>query len=248
MKLNKHVMAMNLAAVIAFGAVAGIVAPSVTGESVVYAAVSDGDAASNGNAEDKKADDKKADDKKATEDKAAEEKAAAEKAAVEEAFKTAGKEVKVAENDPAAADLKDTKLVSNGDGTATYAAANKEAEKVVIPGSFKDANGNEIKITSIDPKAFEGSKAKSIDASAVALTKLVSKQFAGAKKATSIKINGNQLKAKDISTKFLKGNKKLKKLTVVAKSRQFKKIKSKLQKAAKKTGYKKGTKVKRVSK
>ena len=218
MKLNKHVMAMNLAAVIAFGAVAGIVAPSVAGNDaiVAFAAETSGDAETGGNAQEKKN------------------------------AETKGAEVKPAEDAPAA--VKEGKLTYNGDGkTATFTEANKKATSVKVPGKFKNAAGQEIEITALDKNAFKGSKAKTIDVSEVALEKLVANQFNGASKVMTLKINGSKLKAKNINKKFVKGLKKLKTIKVKDSAKHYKnqKLAKKLKAAAKLTKYKKGTKVKR---
>ena len=209
MKLNKHIMALNLAAVIAFGAVAGIVAPAVAGEDsiVAYAAVTDGDG---------------------------------------EMPEVTGGDVKFNEKDNPEA--KGYSFESNGDGaTVTISAVDKEAKKVVLPATIKVA-GKEYKVTTIKKGAFKDSKATSIDASAIELEKLASKQFDGAKKVKTIKINGTKLTAKGINKNAFKGLKKLKKINVVAKKAQFKKIQKALKKAAKKSGNKAGTSVKKVSK
>ena len=213
MKLNKHVMAMNLAAVIAFGAVAGIVAPSIASDDAVVAFAADVTAP---------------DVTPDTPDK---------------------KDTPVTPAADAPAAVKEGKLVYNGDGkTATFKEANKEATSVKVPGKFKNAEGKEIEITAIDKDAFKGSKAKTIDVSEVNLKKLVANQFNGASKLTTLKINGKSLKAKNINKKFVKGLKKLKTIKVKATKKQYKKIEKKLKAAAKLTKYKKGTKVKRVSK
>ena len=221
MKLNKHVMALNLAAVIAFGAVAGIVAPAVAGDDAVvaYAATTDGDA------KEAKKDEVTAGDAKG---------------------EVTGGEVKADETNPKA--VKESKFVFNGDGaTVTLTEVNKKAKKVKLPATVK-ADGKEYKITQIKKGAFKGSKATSIDLSALELEKLASKQFDGAKKVTTIKINGSKLTAKSINKNFVKGLKKLKKINVVAKKAQYKKLEKTLKTAAKKTGNKAGTKVKKVSK
>ena len=213
MKLNKHVMALNLAAVIAFGAVAGIVAPSVVGDDAVVVSakgITDGDA---------------------TEPK------------VEEV--TGGEVVFKESENPAA---KGCEFTSNGDGASvTLTAVDKKATKVKLPGTLK-VGDKEYKITQIKKGAFKGSKATSIDVSKIELKKLASKQFEGANKAKTLKINGKKLAAKNINTNCVKGLKKLKKITVVAKKSQYNKISAKLTKAAKKTGNKAGTSVKRSSK
>ena len=209
MKLNKHVMALNLAAVIAFGAVAGIVAPSIVSDDnvVAYAAgVTDGQG---------------------------------------EVPEVTGGDVTFNENDNPAA--KGCTFTSNGDGaTVTLTAVDKTAKKVKLPGVLK-VNGKEYKITAIKKGAFKGSKATSIDVSAIELKKLSSKQFDGAKKVKTIKVNVKKIKAKDINKNFVKGLKKLTTIKAVASKKQYKKIQKALTTAAKKTGNK-ATKVKRVSK
>lgn len=210
MKLNKHVMAMNLAAVIAFGAVAGIVAPTIASDDAIVAYAAD---ATTG---------------QATSDQPTQ------------------KDSPVTPAADAPAAIKEAKLVYNGDGkTATFKEASKTAKSIKIPASFKNAAGTEIQITALDKNAFKGCAATTIDVSAIPLKKLVANQFNGAKKLTTLKINGKSLKAKNINAKFVKGLKKLKTIKVKCTKKQFKKIQKKLQAAAKKTGYKKGTKVKR---
>ena len=209
MKLNKHVMAMNLAAVIAFGAIAGIVAPSVAGEDsiVAYAAVTDGDG---------------------------------------EVPEVTGGDVTF--NEKTNPDAKGLSFASNGDNeSVTLTAVDKDAKKVKLPGTIK-VGDKEYKITAIKDNAFKGSKATSIDVSAIELEKLAKNQFKGAKKVKTIKINGTKLTSKNIDKNAFKGLKKLKKVNVVAKKAQFKKIQKSLKKAAKKSGNKAGTSVKRVSK
>ncbi|SDB20123.1 hypothetical protein [Butyrivibrio sp. INlla16] len=210
MKLNKHIMAMNLAAVIAFGAVAGIIAPSVAGEDniVAYAAVTDG------------------------------------QASVQD--EVTGGQVSFNEKDNP--DLKGCDFESNGDGaTVTLTAVDKKAKKIKFKAGTLKVGDKEYKITSIKKGTFKGSKATSIDVSALELEKLTANMFQGAKNAKTIKVNGAKLTKKSIDKNFVKGLKKLTKIQVVAKAKQFNKIKKALNTAAKKTGNKK-TQVKRVKK
>ncbi|MCR5656267.1 MAG: leucine-rich repeat domain-containing protein [Butyrivibrio sp.] len=236
MKLNKHVMAMNLAAVIAFGAVAGIVAPSVVGDDAIVAyAADENKAVSGGDASD-------------VLDK-----------------KTAGVEIVP---DEAPAD-KNVKFESTADGTVAYTVAKQEdAKKVVIPDTIK-VNGKDVAVTAIKEGTFTGSGAleeltlganikelganalkdcknlTKFDASKSPLEKIGKYALKNAKKLKSFKINGKKLKKSKIDKTFVKGCKKLKTIKVKASKKQFNKIKGKFETAAKKTGYKKGTKVKK---
>lgn len=234
MKLNKHIMAMNLAAVIAFGAVAGIVAPSVVGEGTIVAYAAD-EGISGGDAE----------------------------AALND--KTAGK---VIVPDEELTD-KNVKFESTAEGTVAYTVAKQEdAKKVVIPDTIK-VNGKDVAVTAIKEGTFTGSKAleeltlganikelganalkdcknlTKFDASKAALEKIGKNALKNCKKVKTIKINGKNLKKGKIDKTFVKGCKKLNTIKVKASKKQFNKIKGKLETAAKKTGYKKGTKVKK---
>ncbi|WP_026498720.1 hypothetical protein [Butyrivibrio sp. WCD2001] len=221
MKLNKHIMAMNLAAVIAFGAVAGIVAPSIAGDDTIVAFAADVSGDVSGDAAKKE----------------------------EEASKKAGE--KVTFDDATAKELEGYTFEYNGDGeTITLTEVNKTATKIKLKGTVKNAAGKDVKITKIQKNAFKDSAAKSIDLSDVELTELTASQF-GAKKATSLKINAKNIKkASSVNKKFAKGMKKLKKMTVIMKKSQVKKFQPRFKTAATKTGNKKGTKlvVKKVKK
>ena len=157
-----------------------------------------------------------------------------------------GDEVTVASTDSAA---KVGTFTLNKDGKSVkLSEVNKKSKKLVVPASITNEAGEKVPVTEIDPKAFNGCAATTIDISKIAITKLVSKQFAGAKNATEIKINGKKLKAGKINKNFLKGLSKLKTVKIVASAKVYNKYKSKVTAAAKKTGRKKGTKVKRVNK
>ncbi len=235
MKLNKHVMAMNLAAVIAFGAVAGIVAPSVVGDDAIVAYAAD-EAISGGDAE----------------------------AVLNN--KTAGK---VITPDEGSVSDMNAKFESTAEGTVAYTVAKQEdAKKVVIPDTIK-VNGKDVAVTAIKEGTFTGSGAleeltlganikelganalkdcknlTKFDASKAPLEKIGKYALKNAKKLKSFKINGKKLKKGKIDKTFVKGCKKLKTIKVKASKKQFNKIKGKLETAAKKTGYKKGTKVKK---
>lgn len=241
MKLNKHIMAMNLAAVIAFGAVAGIVAPSVVGEGTIVAyAVSDGEA-TGGDAGKSGEDAKKAIDDGTTGTKVVPD----DQTNKNEVYEVVAK------------------------GEVSYSVANKdEATNVVIPDTIK-VNGVEVPVTQIKEGTFTGSAAlKSLtlganikelganalkncknltkfDASKAALEKIGKYALKDCKKIKTIKINGKNLKKGKIDKTFVKGCKKLKTIKVKASKKQFNKIKGKLETAAEKTGNKKGTKVKK---
>ena len=209
MKINKKLLAMNLAAVIAFSAAFTLFAPA----DVVSVSAATGDPAT------------------------------------EEAnSKKAGEEVKFDEETSKKYEAEGLKFEYNGDGaTITLSAVSKEAKSLTIPGTVKNAAGKEVKVTQLKKGIFNGVTATTIDLSQVELEKLVSKQFDGAKKCKTLKLNAKNLKSKNISKSFAKGLKKCKKIKVKCTKKQFKKIQSKLNTAAKKTGYKKGTKVKRES-
>ncbi len=139
--------------------------------------------------------------------------------------------------------------VLNGDhASVTLKKVNTELSNLRIPASFKNEAGEEVKVTDIEPKAFDGAKAKSIDVSKVPLTSLKSNQFSGAKNATVVKLNGKKLKASRISMNAFRNMKKLKTIKLVANKKQFNKLEKKFRKAANKSGSKYKVKIKRVNK
>ncbi|SDB57946.1 MULTISPECIES: hypothetical protein [unclassified Butyrivibrio] len=114
------------------------------------------------------------------------------------------------------------------DGEVTVTAVKSDAKTVKIKG---EVNGKPV--SKISAKAFKNcSKATTIDLSDVELTSLAGKQFAGAKKAKTVKINASKLKASKISAKALKGFKGKKIVLKGVSKKTYKKLVKKLQKSA----------------
>ena len=136
------------------------------------------------------------------------------------------------------ADLEAGKDVTVTDGDTTYGL--KKAGDGVTVTSVQDTKTTKtlkvvaadgLNITSFKASAFKGTKAKTIDLTAIAVTKLNKNQFKGSK-AKTVKINATKLKAKSINKKALKGFKGKKVVLTAKHKKAFNALVKKLKKSA----------------
>ncbi|WP_026665256.1 leucine-rich repeat protein [Butyrivibrio sp. FC2001] len=114
------------------------------------------------------------------------------------------------------------------DNTVTITEVKSDAKTVKIAGTV-----NGLPVRKISSKAFKNcSKAKTIDLRDCELEELAKKQFSGAKKAKTVKINAKKLKTSKISSKALKGFKGKKIVIKGVSKKKFNKIVNKLKKSA----------------
>jgi hypothetical protein len=125
-----------------------------------------------------------------------------------------------------AAGVEESVKLENGEVTVT--AVKSDAKTVKLAGQV---NGKPVR--KISSKAFKNcKKAKTIDLTDCELTELQKKQFNGAKKCKTVKINAKKLKASKISSKALKGFKGKKIVLKGVSKKKFNKLVKKLQKSA----------------